>query len=188
MPCGDCTACCTSSQFIHIEPDETGTISRIPKELLFPAPGLPRGDVVMGYDEHGHCPMFVDGRCSIYEHRPRTCRAYDCRVLPAAGLRPDRDETVGIARRTERWRFAFPTERDRRLQAAVQAAATFLNDHRRELPEGAVPGNPTQLAFLAVQIHDVFLDGDDDPDRRRPVDPTLDVVATAVRRARSPRS
>ena len=28
VPCGGCTACCTSSQFIHIGPDETETRSR----------------------------------------------------------------------------------------------------------------------------------------------------------------
>ena len=30
--------------------------------------------------------MLVDGRCSIYEHRPRTCRTYDCRIFTATGL------------------------------------------------------------------------------------------------------
>jgi uncharacterized protein len=62
VPCGTCTACCTSSQFVHIEPDEAETLARIPRALLFPAPGRPKGHVLMGYDERGHCPMFVDGR------------------------------------------------------------------------------------------------------------------------------
>src|SRR5664280_1492290 len=84
VPCGDCTACCTSSQFIHIEPDELDTLAQVPSELLFPAPRLPDGHVLMGYDERGHCPMLVDDRCSIYEHRPRTFRVYDCRVFAAS--------------------------------------------------------------------------------------------------------
>lgn len=29
VPCGRCTACCTASQFIHIGPDETDTLSHI---------------------------------------------------------------------------------------------------------------------------------------------------------------
>ena len=49
VPCGTCTACCTSSQFIHIGPDERETLAHIPNELLFPAPRLPRGHVLMGY-------------------------------------------------------------------------------------------------------------------------------------------
>ena len=87
-----CTACCTSSQFVHIAPDETDTLSDIPAKLLFPAPRLPNGHVVLGYDERGHCPMLVDNQCSIYSHRPRTCRTYDCRVFPAAAVEVDADQ------------------------------------------------------------------------------------------------
>ncbi len=101
VPCNGCTACCTSSQFIHIEPDEDDTLSCIPPELLFPAPRLPRGHVLLGYDEHGHCPMLVDDHCSIYEHRPRTCRTYDCRIFPAAGLTIDESDKVLINRQAQ---------------------------------------------------------------------------------------
>jgi len=173
VPCGACTACCTSSQFIHIGPDETGTLARIPPALLFPAPGLPRGNVVLGYDQDGHCPMFVEGRCSIYEDRPRTCRTYDCRVLPAAGLEPDDDAKAAITDQVRRWRFAYPTALDRNRQAAVAAAATFLRTNAGRLPVGLVPRNPTQLAFLAVRVHEVFLGGE----------PSVEVVEAAVRRA-----
>ena len=102
VPCGGCTACCTSSQFVHIEPDETDTLAHIPAELLFPAPRLPRGHVVLGYDERGHCPMLIDNTCSIYEHRPRTCRTYDCRIFAAVGLEIDDDDQVLIARQARR--------------------------------------------------------------------------------------
>jgi Fe-S-cluster containining protein len=120
VPCGTCTACCTSSQFVHIEPDETDALAHIPRAMLFPAPGLPRGHVLLGYDERGHCPMLVDGRCSVYEHRPRTCRTYDCRVFPAAGLEPDQP---AIAERARRWRFGYPAAADRTRHEAVKAAA-----------------------------------------------------------------
>src|SRR5947207_512379 len=79
VPCDGCTACCTASQFVHVEPDEHDALAHIPPALLFPAPRRPAGHVVMGYDERGHCPMLVEGACSIYEHRPRACRTYDCR-------------------------------------------------------------------------------------------------------------
>jgi Fe-S-cluster containining protein len=184
VPCGGCTACCTSSQFVHIAPDETQTLSRIPAELRFPAPGLPRGHVVLGYDEHGHCPMLVDGLCSIYEDRPRTCRSYDCRVFPAAGLEPDDADKARIVERTRRWKFDTPTRRDETLHAAVRAAATFLQAHAGDWPDGAVPRQPTQLAFLAIEIHHVFLDDDRDAAQLRLVSPPFDVVASAVRRAR----
>jgi Fe-S-cluster containining protein len=157
VPCGECTACCTASQFILIRPDESDAIAHIPAALLFPAPGLPEGNVVMGYDEHGACPMFVDGRCSIYEHRPQTCRAYDCRVLTAAAVELDDDTKAEITARTRRWRFTYASAEDERSKAAVEAAARYLQDHRQELPTGMVPPNPTQIAFLAIEIHQIFL-------------------------------
>ena len=112
VPCNGCTACCRSSQFVHIGPDEVDTLARIPAELLFPAPGRPRGHVVLGYDERGHCPMLIDDQCSIYEHRPNACRTYDCRVFAAAGLDAGTDK-VEITRRARRWQFSFSTDDDR---------------------------------------------------------------------------
>ena len=116
VPCGACTACCTSSQFVHITPDETDTLAHVPAALRFPAPGMPRGHVVLGYDEHGHCPMLVEGGCSIYEHRPRTCRTYDCRVFAATGVSPDGQPD--IATRVAEWRFEVD---DAERYAAVRA-------------------------------------------------------------------
>lgn len=166
VPCGGCTACCTSSQFVHIEPDETETLARIPAELRFPAPRMAKGNVLLGYDQNGHCPMLVDGACSIYEHRPRTCRTYDCRVFPAAGVEIADEAQVEIARRAQRWRFDFPTETDVVEHEAVRAAARFVRDHEDALPESAVPVNATQHAVLAVQLHDAFIGDVGEPDPR----------------------
>ena len=156
VPCGGCTACCRSAQFIHIGPDEAETLTRIPAELLFPAPHSPSGNVVLGYDENGHCPMLIDDACSIYEHRPRTCRTYDCRVLAATGVELDDDSQRPIARQAARWQFDFPTEIDEVRHAAVRAAATFVRDHADLLPQGVAPTNATQHAVLAIRLHDAF--------------------------------
>jgi Fe-S-cluster containining protein len=117
VPCGACTACCTSSQFVHIAPDERETLARVPAELRFPAPGLPQGHVVLPYDERGHCPMLVDGACSIYEHRPRTCRTYDCRVFAVTGVTPD--DQPAIAARVAEWHLEVD---DRERWECVRAA------------------------------------------------------------------
>ena len=134
VPCGGCTACCTSSQFVHIEPDETETLARIPRELLFPAPRRPAGHVLLGYDERGHCPMLVDGKCSIYEHRPRTCRTYDCRLLAAAGVEPEGETKVAIAERVRRWRFSYGSDDDRAKHDALRTAPG--PPHERVLGQG----------------------------------------------------
>jgi Fe-S-cluster containining protein len=154
VPCDGCTACCTSSQFVHIEPDETDTLAHIPAALLFPAPRMPRGHVVMGYDERGHCPMLIDNRCSIYEHRPRTCRTYDCRVFPAAGIEIDEVDKALIAQRVRRWQFSYPTRADREQHEAVKAAAASLAESGEVLP--------TQRAVRAIETYAEFLPGHGD--------------------------
>lgn len=156
VPCGECTACCRSSYFITIGPDETEVLARIPEELLSPAPGLPEGNVVLGYDENGHCPMLVDDNCSIYEHRPRTCRNYDCRIFAATGVAIEDDGKAPIARHALRWKFSYPDKRDRDRHSAVGAAATFLRKHAGSFPSG-VPNDSTQLAILAIKVYEVFL-------------------------------
>lgn len=154
VPCGDCVACCTSSYFVHIRADDAGTLRRVPAELLFPTPGAPKGHVVMGYDQRGKCPMLEDGRCSIYEDRPLTCRTYDCRVFAAAGIDADRP---AIAARAQTWVFDYPTEDDRRAHAAVRAAAAFLRRHPECFTGGAQADSPAHVALLAIEVADVFL-------------------------------
>jgi uncharacterized protein len=156
VPCDGCTACCTASQFVHIAPDELDALAHIPSELLAPAPGRPPGHVVLGYDGLGRCPMLVDGRCSIYEHRPRTCRTYDCRVFTAAGMDagPGRDV---INERVARWRFEYPHAVDEQEQRAVRAAAAFLRQHPVRFPNGHVPARAADIAVLAVKAYPVFM-------------------------------
>ena len=125
VPCAGCTACCQASQFIHVEPDETDALDHIPAELLFPAPRLPAGHKVLGYDEHGRCPMLVDGGCSIYEHRPRACRTYDCRIFAATGIEVEEAQPE-VAARARRWVFTFETEEDTALYDALRAAARHV--------------------------------------------------------------
>ena len=146
VPCGECTACCRSSQFVHIGPDEADALAHVPAALLFPAPGRPPGHVLMGYDKHGSCPMLVDDRCSIYAHRPRTCRAYDCRIFPATGLDPAADDKPAIARQASRWRFDLSTDGDRHDQAALRAAVAAVQAR----PDA--PPSQTARAVLAVDL------------------------------------
>jgi Fe-S-cluster containining protein len=157
VPCGTCSGCCRSSYFIHIRPDETEALARIPRALVFPAPGAPPGHVLLGYNERGECPMWIDQACSIYAHRPQTCRDYDCRVFPATGIAPNEDGLRSLIEdQARRWRFELPTEGDRDDLAAVRAAAAFLQDHRASFPPDYLPRNPPQLAALAIRVYDVF--------------------------------
>lgn len=118
VPCDGCTACCRSAQFVHIGSDETATLRRIDPALLAPAPGRP-GYLVMGYDQHGRCPMLGDQGCGIYHDRPRTCRTYDCRVFAATDVGPEQPLVAG---RIRDWAFRDDLTRE----AAVGRAAELL--------------------------------------------------------------
>lgn len=105
--------------------------------------------------------MLIDDRCTIYEHRPMTCRTYDCRIFPAAGLEPEDDEAL-IARQARRWRFSFPTGADVTRHQAIRAAAASLDEHPDLLPDVPAPTNATQRAVLAIEIHEAFLQPDEE--------------------------
>jgi Fe-S-cluster containining protein len=179
VPCGSCTACCRSFLFIHIKPDETRTLARVPKQLLFPAPGSPKGHVLMGYNHKGECPMFVENRCSIYDDRPRTCRDFDCRVFAAAGVGPDDDGPQAlIAAQARRWEFERPTAADHEEFSAVRAAGAFLREHRASLP-GGLADSPVPIALLAIRIYRLFLASNGGPVEGRP-GPSDAEIARAV--------
>ena len=158
VPCGSCRGCCRSSMFIHIRPEETQTIQRIPRRLLVPAPGLPKGHLLMGYTDKGECPMLILNNCSIYEDRPQTCRDYDCRVFAATGISVDVQAQPEIAQRTQQWEFAFKNESSRNEHKNVQETAAFLEDNSGLFPQGSLPVYPVQLAALAVEVNKLFFD------------------------------
>jgi hypothetical protein len=114
--------------------------------------------------------MLVNEGCSIYEHRPRTCRNYDCRVIAAAGLADDVDGKALISSAAQSWRFDPVV--DTQLQA-IRAAATFLREHQVELGD-VLPSTVTQLAVLAFEIHELWLRGSPD------VPAVRERIATAV--------
>jgi len=156
VPCGSCRGCCRSSMFVHIGPQETKTIQRIPRKLLFPAPGLPKGHLLMGYNDKGECPMLIGNECSIYEDRPQTCRDYDCRVFAATGLAVDAQAQPEIADRVRQWVFTYENESSRDEQRNVQETAIFLESNRDLFPNGTLPRYPVQLAALAVEVSGLF--------------------------------
>jgi Fe-S-cluster containining protein len=159
VACGECDACCGSSYFIHVGLDETKALALIPKGALAALPGQSKKHVLLGYRKNGLCPMLLGGKCSIYEHRPRTCRSYDCRIFAAAGISAG-DDKPRINQRIRRWKFSYLARRDREEHAAVRAAAKFIQGHAECFPGGKIPKDPNQLAVLAIKAYGVFLGKD----------------------------
>ena len=154
VPCGSCNACCRSGYFIHLRPEERETISRINKKLLFAAPGLAKGNLLLGHFADGSCPLLISDKCSIYQHRSLTCRIYDCRIFAAAGITAGDKELITASAR--HWKFSYPTPGDYQMHQAVKDAARFLQERGDWFPAG-VPSNPSQVAILAIKVYGVFL-------------------------------
>ena len=156
VDCDGCTGCCASSQFVHIGPDEAAALASVPGDLLFPAPGLPTGHVLMGYDERGRCPMLTDDGCSIYESRPATCRVFDCRVFAATGVEPDPGQPL-VAEVATRWEFTADGERQTTERAALGAAAAFVERQWDDPLFAPARHSATGHAVLAVEVYGEFL-------------------------------
>lgn len=83
VPCGACTKCCEMlSPFLTPEEIESGlyplSLIQPSAEQLAANPSI--GPIVTLYrKKEGGCGMFVNGTCSIYDHRPKACRQFDCR-------------------------------------------------------------------------------------------------------------
>lgn len=159
VDCGDCAACCRSSYFIHVKPDEAKALGPEAQGALAAAPGMPKGHKVLAHDARGVCPLLKPSGCSVYAKRPQTCRNYDCRIFAAAGIAAGGREKAGINARVEGWVFSYPTARDRLEHDAVRAATAFIRDHAGSFPGGRVPGDPSRLAVLALKAYGVFLAG-----------------------------
>jgi Fe-S-cluster containining protein len=157
VPCGDCVGCCVSSYHIPIRPTDAGALARIPIEHLVIARGQPEGHRMMRYLSDGHCPMLSDGKCTIYDVRPQTCRDYDCRVFAAAGIDAGGPDKHVINARVRAWRFTLETADDFATLEAIRAAATFIREQAGSFPNFSAPTAPTGIAVLAVKAYRVFL-------------------------------
>ena len=176
VPCGDCRACCMSSYFIPVTPEDAPARAAIPPHLLVQAPGGSGRDLLLGHDAHGHCPLLRAGDCAIYPHRPSACKAYDCRVFAASGLLAE-SERSAINERVASWAFRYAAPESRQRHDAIKTAARFVREHRSAFPGGRVPTAPGELAILAIKVHGAFLDAP----RGRPVHQTVAEVIRACR-------
>lgn len=161
VPCGECRACCRAGYFIPVRHDEWDARRAIPAGLLVTAPGL-HGieDAVLATRRRGDCALLVEGRCTVYAHRPQACRDYDCRIFTAAGV------TTGIAAidaRARRWRFRHRDGRSRQAHEATRYAARLMMEHASAFPDARVPPDASGIAIAALKAHAALMDTLDHP-------------------------
>lgn len=159
VACGACVGCCTSSLYIVLRPRDAPVLPHVPTEFLVDSPRVPPGQRLMGYDARGHCPMLRDGKCTVYALRPQTCRTFDCRIFAAAGIDAGGPDKAPISTQARRWRFTYASEDARRAHAAIRAAAQFIRNDATHFPPGTAPSRPAEIAVVALQTYELFLDG-----------------------------
>lgn len=92
VPCGSCTYCC-SKLSPYLTPQEVAS-GLYPLSLIQPDPEEVRNSpeigpkVVLYRNPTGGCGMLKNGKCSIYDIRPLSCRQFDCRKSHHPGI-PD---------------------------------------------------------------------------------------------------
>jgi uncharacterized protein len=156
VPCGDCRGCCTSGHFISVGAEEREALAAIPAKFHVRAPGLPLESRIVGFDADGSCPMLRAGDCSIYQHRPKACRKFDCRVLAAADLLEEGRWSERINSRVRAWKFTYRSAQSEQRHRAIAAAASFITSNASLFPGGRIPRRPLDIAALAVKVHEIF--------------------------------
>jgi hypothetical protein len=139
VPCGTCTACCRTYNAVVLQPDE-------PTEGLKLVPG--KRQLQKQADGMRCVHLMADGKCEVYERRPRACRDYDCRTWYFAGVMPpaDDDKVEPLRRAIRRWRTHIETEDDALILYAMRRAAAAL----RQADPGIGFEQAAQQAFDAV--------------------------------------
>ena len=74
LECGKCTTCCRWGSDMAIRPILDNTELGLECEY-------DKGQFVLKAKPNGNCVYLGKGGCTIYEDRPKQCRAFDCRVL-----------------------------------------------------------------------------------------------------------
>ena len=166
VPCGDCNACFKASYFISIAEEERETIERIPRVHLTVSTRSQERQWALEQSCGGNCPMLVDETCSIYAHRPRACRRFDCRVFAAASITPGSGPRAAVNQQVWRWRFDYPGAADAARQTALLEAAAFLQRRADLIDAEVAPKDTSELAKAAVFVHDIFLQANSQSDQQ----------------------
>ena len=91
VPCGVCNKCCSLSPVLTAEEFESGRYAYTfikHDDTNVPVIGIP-------INKNG-CMYLIEGKCSIYDDRPKACRQFDCRRGHYPPLLPWATEKFGV--------------------------------------------------------------------------------------------
>jgi Fe-S-cluster containining protein len=115
VPCGTCNACCTCGYEVEVFADDDPSLEAVPSSK--------DGARVLVRNADGSCRYLIDGKCSVYDRRPRACREFDCRVFVLTGLVP---RLLGESGAMRRWDPIDATKTtDDKVASVALRMATF---------------------------------------------------------------
>ncbi len=117
VPCNGCNACCRSKTLqAQVRGDE---LERFPDAVW----NDNTNSYVLKKNDDGSCTRLVDGKCSVYADRPKSCSGYDCRFHLLAGVIPDGNDPV-MQEAVLQWDvLAIKSRGDAEILAAYRLAA-----------------------------------------------------------------
>ncbi len=124
-PSGQCNACCFDLN-VELDAAEAKRLDHFVQD----------GKSILSRDENGAC-TYLDSRgmCSIYEDRPKSCRAFDCRStrftlidMVASAISPAYDKAVA------QWTYAEPEDDEelRVWRVMAEARKSYLESIPRQ--------------------------------------------------------
>jgi Putative zinc- or iron-chelating domain len=116
VPCAGCTQCC-HAPWIRVDPSVERQEDLDHLDIVSD-PG--QGGPMLRKAANGACVHLGPKGCSVYEHRPRACRMYDCRLFAIAGTLDNfTDMGAGFS---PPWAFRPRDKQDRIFVAAMRLA------------------------------------------------------------------
>jgi Fe-S-cluster containining protein len=113
VPCNDCTACCYHAG-VDLEPSMERPADLAHLDLETHADGR----TFLRKKADGACVHLGPNGCTVYAHRPRACRAYDCRYFSMIRMLDHFDGE----RFSPLWYFDLKTPRERAIFLALTLA------------------------------------------------------------------
>ena len=93
VPCGTCHACCHSPVAVSPEAGDDPSLYKLAISVDRTAPNQ-HAMVTLDRKPDGSCYALRNGRCTIWDKRPRVCRNFDCRKMFVLHTKAERRELV----------------------------------------------------------------------------------------------
>lgn len=134
VPCGDCNACCRSEYLkADLTAEEAAELEHVFDDDM--------GANVLAKRPDGSCVYLVEGKCSIRDRRPRSCRQYDCRLHLLLGVGPHQDDKT-LWDGLRRWgNIRTPTAADKSMLMAIRLA----------IADGGIPDDMQAIIAKAMR-------------------------------------